>query len=234
MNFAQDRYPNDLQEMVDWIAKACPPSGRILEIGCGDGAVTNQLVAMGFDVIGVDPAAEATANIQSVAFEDVEAPPFDVLFASVSLHHLPDPMRATEALQRLSKPGSMLLVREFDRTMVLEHRATMEWWFHQRQAKLAITPLGEVIDDTASHFHALGEFDAFAVNVRQMLEHHVLPWSVVAEFLSNAGFTTEEQSTTPYLYRWELDEALRSLEEELIERGHIKAIGIQWAGRRTA
>lgn len=230
----QGDYPNDLAEMVAWVRGAAAPSMRVLEIGCGDGALTGRLADSGVDVLGVDPEAEPGTHVKVVAFEDLDAAPFDVLVASVSLHHLPDPRRATAALSRLTKPGSVVLVREFDRAL-LDHEPTLRWWFHQRHAELAIEPGTPGRGHDSAHAHGpeaeLPErFEDFVVGWREQMAT-LLPWSVVRDLLGGAGFAVEEEWAEPYLYRWGLREAVRPLEEQLIAAGRINAVGIRWRGR---
>lgn len=223
----QGRYPNDLAEMRDWIAGATPPGGRVLEIGSGDGALVRELATNGIDVVGVDPHAEPDDHVKTVGVEDLDAAPFDVIFAGVSLHHLPDPAQTTRTLERLSKPGTMLLVREFDR-LLLDDEATLTWWYHQRRAHDAVTepdPEAEPVPDSFTEFEAGWRHD---------MSHHVLPWAVVLGAIEGAGFITESQHPVPYLFRWGLTEPARSLEAALIDDHLINPVGIRWSGRRHA
>lgn len=212
--------------MTAWVAGLAPPGARVLEIGCGDGALTRTLAAAGLDVVGVDPNADATPNTLAIPFEDLDAPPFDVVFASVSLHHLPDPAAATGALARLTKAGTVMAVREFDRSLVLDP-PTLEWSFHQRRALAAVEPP----QDPGEH-ELPTDFPSFRDRVHHMFDHHVLPWETVRQVLGDAGFDTDQQQRTAYLFRWDLYEALRPVEEHLIAAGRIKAVGIRWLGRR--
>jgi ubiquinone/menaquinone biosynthesis C-methylase UbiE len=221
MQLDQRTYPADLADMVEWItaaANAVGPGARVLEIGCGDGAITNELNRRGIKTIGVDPHAPRGKYLKSQPFESLKAEPFDVIFASVSLHHLHDPAAATTALRRLSKPGTVMLVREFDRALVAEPR-TLSWVYHQRAAHL------EQQFDTQAEWanHWLGH-----------IEHHVLFWDDVAKVLSDAGFATTSIARCAYLFRWDLPEAIRPLEEHLIAAGALDACGIRWSGCRLA
>ena len=223
MGQPQSFYPADLDAMVAWVRSVAPPGARVLEIGCGDGEVVRRLRAEGVDAIGVDPHAEPEPGIRATPFEDLDAAPFDVVFASVALHHLPDPVRAATALRRLSHAGTVMVVREFDRAL-LDHEPTLRWWFHQRHA-LAAVGVREGDHDMPR------DFDGFAAGWRAKMAEHVQPWSVVAGMLADAGFGTESLSVGPYLFRWGLSEALRPVEEALIADGRINAIGVRWHGR---
>jgi SAM-dependent methyltransferase len=221
----QVQYPVDLAAMAGWVIANTPTGARVLEIGSGDGALTERLAASGVDVLGVDPNGTASPHVQLVAFDDLDAAPFDVVFASVSLHHLPDPERTVASLRRLTKAGTVLLVREFDRVLVADE-PTLRWWYYQRRAHEAACGVGP--DETPIS----DSFDEFVVAWREQMHHHVLPWSTVRDTLRDAGFTTESEQPTTYLYRWGLRESVRALEEDLASEGAINRVGVLWSGRR--
>lgn len=225
MHHDQLLYPHDLDEMVVWILGCAPAGARLLEIGSGDGVLTERLAATGVDVLGVDPNGAPSAHVIAVPVEELDVEPFDLVFASVSLHHLPDPDRTSAALRRLTKPGTVLLVREFDRILVDDER-TLRWWYRQRQAHEAVHPEPE-------HEPLAESFPEFVAGWREHMAHHVLPWSTVRGVIHDAGFETETEIPTPYLYRWALSEPVRALEEALIGEGRINQVGIRWAGCRV-
>src|SRR2546425_9581809 len=67
---------------------------RILDLGCGDGALTERLVAMGCRVVGVDGSAEQVAAAQARGLDaqvmDGEhlafAAEFDAVFSNAAMH----------------------------------------------------------------------------------------------------------------------------------------------------
>jgi SAM-dependent methyltransferase len=211
--------------MVAWILASAPTGARLLEIGSGDGVLTERLATAGVDVLGVDPNGTPSAHVCDVPVEELDAEPFDIVFASVSLHHLPDPECTTAALRRLTKHGTVLLVREFDRVLLDDER-TLRWWYRQRQAH-------ETVHPEPDHVPLPESFADFVAGWREHMAHHVLPWATVRGVIHDAGFETESEVATPYLYRWALSEPVRALEEALIGEGRINQVGIRWAGRRA-
>lgn len=224
MGRPQTYYRDDLEDMVAWVTELARPGARVLEIGSGDGEVVRRLRAAGLDATGVDPHAEAGPHVVAAGFENLDAGPFDVLFASVSLHHAHDPAASAAALRRLSRPGSVIAVREFDRAL-MDHAPTLGWWFHTRHALAAV---GVREDD--HDFPA--DFDVFAGHWRAKMAEHVHPWATVAATLADAGFVAEACTPGPYLFRWGLGELVRPVEEALIADRRIHAVGVRWQGRR--
>ena len=86
---------------------------RVLDLGCGDGALTEELVARGCRVIGVDGSAEQVAAArrrgidarvadgQRLAF-DAE---FDAVFSNAALHWMLDPDAVIAGVWRALVPG---------------------------------------------------------------------------------------------------------------------------------
>jgi len=74
------------------------PGERILDLGCGDGALTEKLVALGARVVGIDSSPEMIAaargrgldarlmDARSLAFDDE----FDAVFSNAALHWIKD------------------------------------------------------------------------------------------------------------------------------------------------
>ena len=216
----QASYPLDLSDMVDWISSRTPRGGRVLEIGSGDGAIVDALADRGYAVVGVDPGAATNANVVAQTFETFDAEPFDTVFASLSLHHLHDIDAAAAALRRLTRSGSTVLVREFDRARLDEHEPTLRWWWHQRAART----LAEGGEPDA--------YEAFVEHWRHHMAEHVHPWAVVELMLRRAELESTTAGDGAFLFRWGLTEDVRPVEERLIASGGLRPIGVRWAGIR--
>ncbi len=113
------RFVSDLgAQILSWLA---PKSGeRILDLGCGDGALTARIAASGADVVGVDISeallAAARARGLDVRTGDAMALPFDAefdaVFSNAVLHWVRAPAVAAAGMRRALKPGGRL-VAEF-------------------------------------------------------------------------------------------------------------------------
>ncbi len=107
-----------------------PPDARVLEVGCGTGAVSRVLAARPgvAAVVGVDPspgllarARTLAADLGNLSFQvaDGRALPFgDAEFDAVVFHttlcHVPEPERALAEAHRVLRPGGWLAVFDGD------------------------------------------------------------------------------------------------------------------------
>jgi len=86
-----------------FIASQIPPSGRILEVGCGSGEILRRLKAKGAEVFGVEPhpdsAEAAKRHGVQVVCDKVESLEnlgvvFDTVLFSFALEHTEEPLKA--------------------------------------------------------------------------------------------------------------------------------------------
>ena len=89
------------------------PGERILDLGCGDGALTKKLVEMGCEVVGVDASAQQIDAAKKLGLNaevmDGENLPFDnefdAVFSNAALHWMRNhPDKVISAVHRALKP----------------------------------------------------------------------------------------------------------------------------------
>ena len=86
---------------------------RILDLGCGDGALTTQIAAAGADVTGCDAdpsmvSATAARGLQTVAADMRSLPflnEFDAVFSNAALHWVRDQDAVLAGVHRALRPG---------------------------------------------------------------------------------------------------------------------------------
>jgi SAM-dependent methyltransferase len=90
------------------------PGERILDLGCGDGVLTEKIVAAGATVIGVDASAEMieaakargldahVADGQALTFDSE----FDAAFTNAALHWMLDATGVARSVYRALRPGA--------------------------------------------------------------------------------------------------------------------------------
>ena len=93
------------------------PGERVLDVGCGDGALTETLVEAGCRVVGIDTSSEQVraardrgldarvADVTALGFDGE----FDAVFSNAVLHWIREPDAALAAIHRALAPGGRLV-----------------------------------------------------------------------------------------------------------------------------
>ncbi len=92
-----------------------PRGGRLLDVGCGTGALVRDARSAGHDAIGVEPDPEMASLASRALGQDVEVAGlpdlphaddgFDAVVASFVLNHVDDPRAGARELARVAAPG---------------------------------------------------------------------------------------------------------------------------------
>jgi trans-aconitate methyltransferase len=113
------RFVSDLGgEILSWLDPR--PGERILDLGCGDGALTERLAASGASVLGVDVSEDMLAAARRRGLDvlncDARTLPFtaefDAVFSNAVLHWVTEAEVAAGRMRAALKPGGRL-VAEF-------------------------------------------------------------------------------------------------------------------------
>lgn len=93
---------------------------RVLEIGCGDGALAEMLMTDGLEVVALDTNADCVAAAQARGVEARQAEwpaaiegAFDAVLFTRSLHHVHDLDGGIAAARTVLAPGGRVIVEDF-------------------------------------------------------------------------------------------------------------------------
>jgi trans-aconitate methyltransferase len=116
------------------------PGERLLDLGCGDGALTEKLVAMGCRVVGVDGSAEQITAARArgldaqvmdgehLTFEDE----FDAVFSNAALHWMQPADDVIAGVWRALKPGGRFVAECGGHGCVAKIRAALDTALRRR------------------------------------------------------------------------------------------------------
>jgi SAM-dependent methyltransferase len=89
------------------------PGERILDLGCGDGALTEKLVARGIEVVGIDMSPDLLEAARARGIDAREGDgqalefdrEFDAVLTNAALHWMPDAEAVIDGVARALRPG---------------------------------------------------------------------------------------------------------------------------------
>lgn len=233
--------PRDLILGHTWafVASRLRGAKRILEVGCGDGALARHLARGGLEVTAIDleltdRTAHRGVKLVEGDFLSFDGSGFDAVLFTSSLHHLHPLDAALERAHAALEPGGTLLAEEFAHEAPDESTAR---WYYGMQALLA----GQgMLDSHAAHGDAVhGDPEAPPLARWEDEHRHDPPLHTGTEMLEaiTARFADVRHTTGPYLHRiiaanlpetpggGKLAMRLFEREKEAIEDGRVKPVG---------
>ncbi|MEK6233507.1 MAG: class I SAM-dependent methyltransferase [Planctomycetales bacterium] len=119
---------------IDQTKKAVP-AGKMLDIGCGRGALM-KYASRYYDCVGLDPSPAAAAAVaekglpiiqDTIENADLEDASYDVVTMDSVIEHVLDPVETLEKIHRILKPGGVVAMKtpKFDGPAYRRHGA--EW-----------------------------------------------------------------------------------------------------------
>jgi SAM-dependent methyltransferase len=113
--------------------------GKLLDVGCGNGAFIAHMRGLGWDVLGIEPDAAAARQAREErgvpvlvgSIEDAGLPrgSFDAITLNHVIEHVPDPVETLGQCARLLKPSGKLVVMT-PNILSLAHKFFREAWLH--------------------------------------------------------------------------------------------------------
>jgi 2-polyprenyl-6-hydroxyphenyl methylase/3-demethylubiquinone-9 3-methyltransferase len=134
MSFVRDRTLAHFGRQGTKAARGLKPLAGLtmLDVGCGGGLVSEPLARMGATVTGIEPAeaniaaarthavdAGLVVDYRAVRAEDLaaEGRQYDVVVCLEVLEHVPDVRGFIDVLERLVRPGGLLILSTLNRTL---------------------------------------------------------------------------------------------------------------------
>jgi SAM-dependent methyltransferase len=99
------------EPILDVVDVTAPPSGaRVLDFGCGDGALLNHLRDCGWDTWGIEPAVDHAFRRHNRLREIPDEPMFDLVIANHVLEHVTNPLALLQQFAAACRLGGHLVV----------------------------------------------------------------------------------------------------------------------------
>jgi SAM-dependent methyltransferase len=225
---------------VAFITSHLPSGAAVLEVGCGEGHVAQELVNRGYQLIGVDSDPEVIARAQGRGFRAIQASwpefgsaPLDGVVFTRSLHHIGPLHKAIRKAREVLRPRGTLLVEDFAFDEV--DQLTISWFLEvlgSQAAKALITPVPrEFVTDLLGSKHPAAVW-------HQSHDHELHTIAAMTQAIAEY-FIIRETQQVPYLYRYlvpvlpETLEAAAFVEEVVREEAHLGERGaVVLVGRR--
>lgn len=141
------RFVSDLGAgVLEWLAPR--PGERILDLGCGDGALTRKIQDAGAEVLGVDAAPDMIAAARKLGMDahvmDAEALPFqaefDAVFSNAALHWMSKPEAVISGVARALKPGGRFVAEMGGHGNIASIRVALEAAFEAQAGRAFVSP----------------------------------------------------------------------------------------------
>jgi SAM-dependent methyltransferase len=233
-----------MKETLRFLRGVLPDGGaRVLEVGCGRGALAARLLAEGRRVTAIDISAEAVQAAQALGVPAIridlasfDGGPFDAVLFTRSLHHIHPLAAAVERAHDLLAPAGALVADEFAWDAV--DRAAAAWFYD-------VTALLQAAEVLAPGGHHAGvEGDPLERWRADHSHHEPLHGGEAMLEAIGARFEIERVERVPYFYRHIADRLeqtprggavcarMQELEALRIAQGLLRPVGLRAVARR--
>ena len=183
------------------------PGERILDVGCGEGTLTNRIIERGATVLGIDSSPEMIAAARErgvdallLAAEDMQFfAQFDAAFSNATLHWVLHKEQAARAIFRALKPGGRFAGERGGEGNLRKLREALD----EELVIRGYLPPVEASnwyacpEDFAAVYEAagFGEIDARLIERPTPIEHGIAQWVTTFRkgWLDRAGVPEEER-----------------------------------------
>ena len=244
-----------LSKTFQFVMSVLPPSAarplRILEVGCGTGALAVRLAETGYQVLALDssPAAVRSARAKGVdaqvvtwpmAMSDRYIQHFDAVLFSRSLHHIQPLGQTLDQVRSVLAPGGSVAIEDFAYSEL--DQETAMWFFDVLQ----LLDASGVFTKSDREFgrHLLQSGGSFLL-WHEAQGHEITP-AVEMRAAVAQRFELASEVAEPYLYRYAVAmlratkrgaavaERLYELEKKMADEGLVRLIGRRFVGRKIS
>ena len=112
------------------------PKGKVVDIGCGDGAFLNAAKQLGWDTLGIELDPEAVTVVRASGHEVIHGTyeacatvknPVDCIICSHVLEHVHDPKALLLTLSNALRPGGIALITLPNAGSIVRHTVQENW-----------------------------------------------------------------------------------------------------------
>jgi len=154
---------------------AAQPGEAILDVGCGDGALTERIAAGGARMTGVDasPAMAAAAKARGLTVHEVSVAAmtfdgeFDAVFSNAALHWMPNAEAVLAAVHRALKPGGRFVAEMGGMGNIAAIRTALQAVL--AQFGIDAEKVAESFYPAAAHYRRLLEAAGFSVRSIELI-----------------------------------------------------------------
>ena len=218
---------------------------RMLQVGCGDGAIAEKLKDEDHEVVGLDRSATAVAEARRRGvlavtgdFFDFKDGSFDAVLFSRTLHLLTPLVEAVEHARALLSPGGLLIADE----LAVENvdRETVRWFFE----------LSDLLEAVGLVPAALERVVPASNQLERWYEEHEQGYAAHAgedmAIAIGTRFDLVSQERVPYLYRYICDRIevsdrgarvarwVHDLESLRVSEGSLRPAGLRLVAKKIA
>ena len=218
---------------------------RVLQVGCGDGAIAERLKDDDREVVGLDRSAAAVAEARrrgvlavTAEFCDFENGSFDAVLFSRTLHGMTPLTEAVEHARALLAPGGLLIADE----LAVENvdRETARWFFE----------LSDLLEAVGLMTPALERVMPASNQLERWYEEHEEGQAAHAGEDMAIALGTRlrlvSQERAPYLYRYICDRIevsdrgarvarwVRDLESLRVTEGSLRPAGLKLVAQKAS
>jgi 2-polyprenyl-3-methyl-5-hydroxy-6-metoxy-1,4-benzoquinol methylase len=234
------------------------PKRKILEVGCGNGYLSLELARDGHEVIGLDTSQEMinvaertrdahptpsdfgklTYSCADITSWQGKEDHFDIVIMNRTVHHLHHLQSAIANVKHLLTSNGQFICQDYAYDRLNDQTAS---WMYSMQRLLFLSGLSE--DDPTKATNDAQSIELLQTAWFQKSDHRLNRYEEMLQVFQ-ALFHEQHSSWVPYLFvsignaicntTAEQEHAfipfLRNMEQYLIEKGYIQAVGFRYVG----